>query len=154
MDDKEKRASEQREIIKESQKEYRQSGLGLSATFITLSLLLLSRPLLEKLVEATPNIVWYGVVCKMSLTLSILFAISIQVFHYLGTKYYSRMNTHFYIIKFETHQAIKDKVGDQFLASFSKLRLWFAIADIAVFIALGCFALGATLWIYLNPNFF
>jgi hypothetical protein len=73
-----------RDIMRESFRHYRQAGLGLSATFISLSIILL-----HELPEG-PSGVFCGFLClflcKLFLGLSIISAVAIQVALYIGWK--------------------------------------------------------------------
>jgi hypothetical protein len=129
------------ELTRRGFKHYRQAGLGLSATFISLSIILLKY--LEP-AEVTPCA---AAMCKIVFIVAIGSAIGIQIFNYIGTK----EQAHAYLAAFNFIYAEK-KEEQQFYKKEIKKRdkkanYYYGWADWSVWASAILFFIGAVSWL-------
>ena len=142
------------DVARERYKAYRHSGLALSATYISLSLLLLSR-----LLGGGEQLLYTYKVSVVLLLLTVVFALSIQFFHYLGTKQEAEAvmvivegNNICLTYREEQYEGRGNKeefikalngVSSEYNSMNSKAQRKFGIADWMVYISTGLFVIGS-----------
>ena len=130
--------AEEVQLARESFIRYRNAGIALSAILITLAVILFKLLLDENITET-----FWTSICKATLILTIILALFIQLFNYLGAKEQAHTYLKLVIIKHEQLDATQ--------LNRKTVPDYYNIADAFVYISTVLLLISLFIWILITP---
>lgn len=134
-------------LVRESFIRYRNAGIALSVTIISLAILLF-KGLLDEQITRT---IWSDI-CKGTLIASVLSAFSIQSFHYLGAREQAQTYLGIFYFKSKTYLQ-KEQTREDRIKQFNdaetrseKANKLYGVADRSVYVSIALLAISFFLW--------